>query len=254
VGTAHFLEAKGVDLKGLPAEAGKLERQGLTCFFVAKGDKALGLVAVADLVREDAREAVARLKGMGLRVTLLSGDSFRTTMAVAEKMPAIFARASQAAASIDLVDERLELYRLDAQGALVARTSVAHPPSALESFREVHAGKQSRGELPGHDADLLEHARKALAEQAQQAPAQEVLKLEAMGGRVHHHRQHAPVEALQGGVFGDRVGHDLVPRGRQLLKLADPPLELVFDEHGQRLAKGHDMIGHLALLPDSLKL
>jgi len=86
VGTSQFLESKGIDLKGLPAEAAKLERRGLSSFFVAKGDRALGLIAVADQVREDATEAVDALKRQGVRVALLSGDNFRTTFAIAEKL------------------------------------------------------------------------------------------------------------------------------------------------------------------------
>ncbi len=48
--------------------------------------------------------------------------------------------ATTAAGSHDLVDERLELFRLDGEGTLIGQTSVAHPPSALENFRELGLG------------------------------------------------------------------------------------------------------------------
>lgn len=55
---------------------------GRTPIFFAWGEKCLGMIAVADVIREDSRQAIAELKGMGLRVVMLTGDNRRTAAAI----------------------------------------------------------------------------------------------------------------------------------------------------------------------------
>ncbi len=82
VGKAALLRERGVEV--LMAEAaGVLESRGRTAVHVAIGGKEAGVVAAADTVRPESREAVARLRAMGLRVVMLTGDNSRTAAAVA---------------------------------------------------------------------------------------------------------------------------------------------------------------------------
>ena len=62
----------------------RLETEGKTAVFVAVGSEEAGILAVADTVRPGARDAVTRLTQMGLRVSLLTGDSRRVAEAVAK--------------------------------------------------------------------------------------------------------------------------------------------------------------------------
>ncbi|TAL08696.1 MAG: heavy metal translocating P-type ATPase [Nitrospirae bacterium] len=83
VGNLRLMETDGLPVAGLEAEAARLAEGGLTPMFVAVGQAVVGVVAVADQVKEHAREAVAALKGLGLEVIMLTGDNPRTAAAVA---------------------------------------------------------------------------------------------------------------------------------------------------------------------------
>ncbi len=64
-------------------EAEALAEQGSTPLLFAKGGKLLGILAVADVIKEDSAEAVRQLKNMGVRVVMLTGDNERTARAIA---------------------------------------------------------------------------------------------------------------------------------------------------------------------------
>jgi Cu+-exporting ATPase len=83
VGNLRLMETDGLPVAGLEAEVARLAEAGMTPMFVAVGAGVVGVVAVADQVKEHAREAVAALKGLGLEVVMLTGDNPRTAAAVA---------------------------------------------------------------------------------------------------------------------------------------------------------------------------
>ncbi len=62
--------------------AEKLSGEGKTPLFFAKGGKLLGIIAVADTVKEDSRAAISELKNMGIRVVMLTGDNKKTADAI----------------------------------------------------------------------------------------------------------------------------------------------------------------------------
>ena len=64
------------------AKAEQVSGEGKTPLLFAAEDRLLGLIAVADTVKDDAREAVSRLHAMGLRTVMLTGDNQRTAEAV----------------------------------------------------------------------------------------------------------------------------------------------------------------------------
>ena len=77
MGSPRLMEESGVDASALSGEAARLSGEGKTVMFVARGGALLGAIAVADPVRETSAAAIARLKEMGLRVVLLTGDNSR---------------------------------------------------------------------------------------------------------------------------------------------------------------------------------
>jgi Cu+-exporting ATPase len=83
VGSAALLAEQGVDLGPLEAERARLEQAGRTVFAAAEDGEALGLLAVADTLKDGARETVAALERAGLEVWLITGDNERTARAVA---------------------------------------------------------------------------------------------------------------------------------------------------------------------------
>ena len=64
-------------------QAEALAEQGKTPMFFAEDGKTLGVIAVADRIREDSREGIRQLKNQGLRVVMLTGDNERTAQAIA---------------------------------------------------------------------------------------------------------------------------------------------------------------------------
>lgn len=86
VGSLRFLQEEGVDLSLAQEEARRWEEEAQTVLGVAAQGRLLGLIGVADEVKEDAAEAVARLKELGIEPVMLTGDNERTARAVAEKV------------------------------------------------------------------------------------------------------------------------------------------------------------------------
>ncbi|MFQ5870979.1 MAG: heavy metal translocating P-type ATPase [Candidatus Geothermarchaeales archaeon] len=72
-------------LEPLP-NAKDLAAQGKTVVHVALDGKVAGVIALADLIREESREAVTVLRGMGIRVAMLTGDNHATAAYVAEEL------------------------------------------------------------------------------------------------------------------------------------------------------------------------
>jgi P-type Cu+ transporter len=86
VGNRRFLTESGVSEDGLVPRSEELAAGGKTPMFVAVDGEPAGLVAVADVVREESREAVERLHSLGLEVAMLTGDNGRTAGAIAKEL------------------------------------------------------------------------------------------------------------------------------------------------------------------------
>ena len=72
-------------LKTMEAKAAVLAGEGKTPLFFAKENKLLGMIAVADVMKEDSREAIEQLRNMGIYVVMLTGDNERTANAIGLK-------------------------------------------------------------------------------------------------------------------------------------------------------------------------
>ena len=70
------------DISAYDEDYEKLSAEGKTPVFFVKDKKPLGLIALADAIRDDSAEAIADLKKMGLKVVMLTGDNSRTAEAI----------------------------------------------------------------------------------------------------------------------------------------------------------------------------
>ena len=70
------------DISSFDEDYERLSSEGKTPIFFVKDKKPLGLIALADTVREDSAEAIADMKKLGLRVVMLTGDNSRTAGAI----------------------------------------------------------------------------------------------------------------------------------------------------------------------------
>ncbi len=85
IGTAAHLTQRGIS-PGMEARAAELAAQGRTAMYVAIDGREAGLIAVADRVRPESRDAIQRLRSMGVRVVMMTGDNRRTAQAVADQV------------------------------------------------------------------------------------------------------------------------------------------------------------------------
>ena len=85
-GNERFMTLTGVNTGALRHAAEKLAQEGKTPLFFAEEERLLGVIAVADTVKSDSAEAIARLQALGRDVVLLTGDNERTAQAVASQI------------------------------------------------------------------------------------------------------------------------------------------------------------------------
>ena len=85
LGNRALMTQAGIPLNGLEARGAELARTGATPMYVAVGGEGAGLIAVADTLKPESREAVAQLKALGLDVWMLTGDNQATAEAIAQE-------------------------------------------------------------------------------------------------------------------------------------------------------------------------
>ncbi|UYP05835.1 heavy metal translocating P-type ATPase [Priestia megaterium] len=83
VGTRKLMNQHKVNIDAALEEMTNLEREGKTVMLVALDGKYAGMLAVADTIKETSKEAVSRLKEMGLEVMMITGDNRQTAQAIA---------------------------------------------------------------------------------------------------------------------------------------------------------------------------
>lgn len=82
-GNAEYIsKATGTDIKPLKEQLAQLSSQGKTPVLFAKENKLLGIIAVADTIKEDSPASISQLKKMGLHVVMLTGDNETTARTI----------------------------------------------------------------------------------------------------------------------------------------------------------------------------
>ncbi|WP_438311540.1 heavy metal translocating P-type ATPase [Sporosarcina sp. FA9] len=86
VGTRRLMNERGIEILDSEVLMEKLESDGKTAMLIAVDNKLAGVVAVADTVKETSKEAIARMRELGLDVIMLTGDNQRTAEAIARQV------------------------------------------------------------------------------------------------------------------------------------------------------------------------
>jgi Cu+-exporting ATPase len=117
VGNATMLEEAGIDIahSSLANEVTRLASEGKTPVFAAKGDTLIGVLAVEDPIRPTSRDAIKRLRALGLEVVMLTGDNRRTAEAIAKR-----AGIDEVVAELRPEEKVEEVARRQRDGAVVA--------------------------------------------------------------------------------------------------------------------------------------
>ncbi|MGB3225134.1 MAG: heavy metal translocating P-type ATPase [Desulforhopalus sp.] len=87
IGNIRLFEEEAIDTSESHQSVSTLEQDGKTVMVLSEGDRILGMIAVADAIREDSRDAIQKLHNAGMKhITMLTGDNNRVAGAIAGKM------------------------------------------------------------------------------------------------------------------------------------------------------------------------
>jgi Cu+-exporting ATPase len=115
VGNQRLMQKQGIALSGFDEKAKRLASKGKTSIFVANEGRVIGVIALSDQPKESAREMVVTLKGMGLKVAMVTGDNDKTARTVGDAV-----RIDQVLADV-LPGNKADIIRgLQGEGEIVA--------------------------------------------------------------------------------------------------------------------------------------
>ncbi len=86
VGTRKLMEKERIDFSKYETTMEQWESQGKTAMLIAVNNETAGVIAVADQVKPESKEALTTLKSLGLELIMLTGDNERTAQAIAEEV------------------------------------------------------------------------------------------------------------------------------------------------------------------------
>ena len=110
-GNDKFIGAKAQIPEAIKKQAQSLSDEGKTPLYFSLGGKLLGVIAVADVIKEDSPQAVRELQNMGVRVVMLTGDNERTAKAIGKQ-----AGVDEVIAGVLPEGKELEIRNLKTQG------------------------------------------------------------------------------------------------------------------------------------------
>ncbi len=84
-GNERFISTFATIPENLKLKASSLAENGKTPMYFSKDNTILGIIAVADTIKPDAKEAIAELKAMGIKTVMLTGDNERTALAISKQ-------------------------------------------------------------------------------------------------------------------------------------------------------------------------
>jgi Cu+-exporting ATPase len=115
LGNRALLDARGIDVGPLAARVRQLAAEGKTAIHLAFAGRLVGVIAAADVLKPEARRAVAALKRLGVSVAMLTGDTRLTAEAIARE-----AGLDRVLAEVLPPDKAREIRALQAEGRRVA--------------------------------------------------------------------------------------------------------------------------------------
>ncbi|MDT2745817.1 heavy metal translocating P-type ATPase [Vagococcus fluvialis] len=86
LGNKKLMLEKQIDLLDFEEESNRLAKEGKTPMYIANSHELLGIIAVADTIKESSVKAIEKLHRMGLEVAMLTGDNKRTAEAIAKQV------------------------------------------------------------------------------------------------------------------------------------------------------------------------
>ncbi|HOF94178.1 MAG TPA: heavy metal translocating P-type ATPase [Clostridia bacterium] len=115
IGNKKLMEERQIQLNELELQTDRLADEGKTPMFIAVDGNIAGILAVADVIKDNSKKAVSLLNEMGIEVVMITGDNKRTAQAIAKQVG-----ISRVLAEVLPNDKSREVKKLQAEGRKVA--------------------------------------------------------------------------------------------------------------------------------------
>jgi len=115
VGSPRMFTSRGWSLDGLQADIDRLQAEAKTAVLVAIDNQPVGVIGIADTVKEGSPQAIAALREMGLRVVMMTGDNQKTAQAIAAQV-----MIDDVLAEVLPGDKSAEVRKLQDKGEVIA--------------------------------------------------------------------------------------------------------------------------------------
>ena len=160
LGSAAEMARRGIDVAAFAEEAGRLADRGESPILAARDGRAVALIAVADAVKPTTPAAIGRLKAMGLRLAMISGDNARTAGVIARDLG-----IDEVVAEVTPEGKVEALHRLKAQGRLAfAGDGINDAPALAEADVGIAMGTGTDIAIEAADVVLVSGRLPVLAE------------------------------------------------------------------------------------------
>jgi len=115
IGNKKLMDERGISLEVLAGKSDLLAGEGKTPMYIAADGKIAGIIAVADVVKENSAKAIEKLRSMGIEVAMITGDNRKTAEAIAKQVG-----IDRVLAEVLPQDKSNEVKKLQAEGKKVA--------------------------------------------------------------------------------------------------------------------------------------
>ena len=161
LGKPAFMRDQAVEMGGMESRGEALASEGQTPIYLARNGELLGLIGISDPVRQDSAEAVARLKSLGLKVIMLTGDNRHTANAVGKAVG-----VDQVISEVLPQDKQDKVAELQAQGKVVAMVGdgINDAPALARADVGIAMGSGTDVAIESADIALMRHSLAGVAD------------------------------------------------------------------------------------------
>jgi len=114
-GNKRFMDKELIDISSTINKISEMENSGKTVMMIGSENKLIGLIAVADIVKESAKEGLAAIQKLGIEVVMITGDNQRTANAIGQKLG-----INRILAEVLPDQKEAEVKKIQAEGKVVA--------------------------------------------------------------------------------------------------------------------------------------
>ncbi len=161
LGKPGFMLREAVQLGGLATQGDELAAHGQTVVYLARNGKLVGMLGISDPVREDSAEAVARLKRLGLRAIMLTGDNRNTAESVGRQVG-----VDEVIAEVLPQDKQDKVAELQGRGQVVAMVGdgINDAPALARADVGIAMGSGTDVAIESADIALMRHTLMGVAD------------------------------------------------------------------------------------------